>query len=147
MSSYVVSLALKFGCTPERVYELLTDLSTHRRWNKGLIAVSSSERMTTGLHYQTESALVGDAVQRAEIEVVKLVPNKYVELNNEAGLIAYRVTYDLSPLANGTMLTCTVQFDVRNFVLNLARPAIESMARSRLQGDLETLRDELCPVS
>jgi ribosome-associated toxin RatA of RatAB toxin-antitoxin module len=85
--------------------------------------------------------VAGGKVNASEAEVVKLVPGKTIELVSYSGLIAYRATFTLMPKgAHATEVTCVLNFEFKNFVLNLARPVIEGMAEARIRGDLETLR-------
>ncbi|MDF2461672.1 MAG: hypothetical protein K0S68_1075 [Candidatus Saccharibacteria bacterium] len=108
-------------------------------WVSGMLRISHTGTMTEGLRYYTENTVAG-TVSRYDIEVTELIPNKRIVLVSETGMITFTADYDLVDAPEGgTHVTCRLRFKFRNFVLNLARPAIESMARARVQTDLEGL--------
>jgi hypothetical protein len=95
--------------------------------------------MSVGLKYFTESLVVG-TVSRYDLLVAELVPDRRIVLISESGIITFTSEYELIDGADGgTEVTCVLRFAFKNFVLNMARPAIESMAKSRMQTDLELL--------
>jgi uncharacterized protein YndB with AHSA1/START domain len=137
---YVATIPVVFPYTRDKVYEALCDISLYPLWNSGMKSVSGEERLREGLRYTTESVVAGH-VNVSEVEVVRLVPNEEIELVSKSGLVAYRAvftTYELT--SKSTEVVCTLRFEFRNFVLDVARPVIEAMAQSRVRGDLEMLR-------
>jgi hypothetical protein len=143
--SYVATIPVEFPCPAAAVYEAVTDLSNLPLWASGIVSASHSGVMREGLHYETTSMLPGGRANVAEIEVKRLVPNREIELVNYAGLVAYQVLYKI--VESGPKrceVTCQFKFEFRNFVLNLARSAIEGMAEARIRGDLEALRAIIC---
>lgn len=141
---YVATIPVDFPCPPERVYEALCHLDTHPLWNSGMRWVSAHGWMHEGLSYETESVVAGHTI-RSRIEVVRLVQNRAIELDNKSGAITFRALFELTELQPGqTRVVCNLQFGFQKFVLDLARPAIESMAQARLRGDLEALRAIVC---
>jgi hypothetical protein len=138
--SYVATIPVIFPCSRWRVYEALCDLESYPLWNSGMTHISFTGAMREGLRYETRSLLVGHA-NLSKVEVTRLVPGEEVELMSESGLIAFRVVFILREVAEETTeVICTLRFEFQNFVLDLARPVIESMAQVRVRGDLETLR-------
>jgi uncharacterized protein YndB with AHSA1/START domain len=137
---YATTIQVDFACEPAKVYRALCDLSTHPLWNSGMQSISETGMMHEGMRYVAESVVAGHST-RAEIEVVQLVPDREIELVNKAGAIAFRVLLQLHEIGRRqTRLECHLELKFQNFVLHLARPAIESMAQARFRGDLEMLR-------
>lgn len=95
--------------------------------------------MREGQHFHTESIVMG-RVNRAEVTVVRLTPNREIELRSQTGLVSYQAVFSLAAVAGGTQVTCGLQFELRGLILDLGRPVIESMAKSRVQADLQTLQ-------
>ncbi len=96
--------------------------------------------MREGMDYKTEIVAAGHTIH-SEVHVVRLVPNREIELVNDAGLVTFHAVFALRALEPVQCeVVCHMQFKLQNFVLNLARQAIESMAQARLRADLETLR-------
>jgi len=144
---YAATIPVEFPCRAERVYEALCDLATHPLWNSGMRWMSAQGRMHEGLEYETESIAAGHTI-RSHVEVVRLVQNRVIELDNKSGAITFRALFELTELQPGhTQVVCNLQFSFQKFVLDLARPAIESMAQARLRGDLEALRAIVCADS
>jgi uncharacterized membrane protein len=143
--SYVATIPVEFPCPAAQVYEAMCDLSNLPLWSSGITSVSHSGRMVEGLHYEAANTLPGGRINVSEIEVKRLVPNQAIELVNYAGLVAYQATYRFRPIDEGHCeVTCYFKFEFRNYVLKLARPAIEGMAEARIRGDLESLRAIIC---
>lgn len=102
--------------------------------------VSHDGRMSPGLVYETETIVAGRP-NTSRIEVVRMIPDKEVELVSNSGLVGFRAVYHfVGRGAHETELICELNFAFHNFVLNLARPVIESMAEARIRGDMEMLR-------
>jgi uncharacterized protein YndB with AHSA1/START domain len=136
---YVSVINVEFQSPREQVYRALTALGSFPIWVSGMIRISHTGPMTEGLRYFTENTVAG-TTSRYDLEVKQLVPNRRIVLVSEAGLISFTAEYDLDDIPEGgTLVTCQIRFRLQNFVLNLARPAIESMAKARIQADLEGL--------
>ena len=137
--SYITTVSVYFLHPRSEVYAALCDLGKYSLWNSGMTDVSYPGVMYEGLRYQTKTVVAG-RTNEADIEVVRLVPDKEIELNSEAGLIAFRAMYILHDTTDKSCeITCSLRFEFNKLVLYLARPAIEAMAQARLRGDLETL--------
>jgi carbon monoxide dehydrogenase subunit G len=137
---YTTSVTVTFPQLSERVYEGLIDLDRHPLWNSGMVSLSRSGKMTVGLHYETKSVVLGRTTVAA-VEVTQLLENRVVKLRSDTGEIPFSAHFELKPKASGgTTVTCTLEFELAGLALTLARPAIESMAKSRVRGDLEMLR-------
>lgn len=143
--SYVATIPVEFPCSVREVYAAMCDLSSYPVWNNGMTAISHAGQLREGLQYEATSTLPGGLSSSSGIKVTRMVANEEIVLENFAGLIAYQVTYQFRELgARRCEVTCLLKFEFRNYVLNLARSAIEGMAEARMRGDLETLRAMIC---
>ena len=142
--AYVATIPVVFPCPAAKVYDALCDLGSYPLWNSGMISVSHTGRLKEGLHYRVESMVAGGQVNVSEAEVTRLVPMKEIELVSYTGVVAYKATFRLTEHEGGTQVVCTLRFELRNFMLDLARPVIEAMAEARIRGDLEALRAIIC---
>lgn len=137
---YIATIPVIFPCSRSEVYRALCDLERYPLWNSGMRSISTTERLRLGLRYKTESTVAGH-VNVSELEVMKLVPNETIELASKSGLIAYDAVFKISERGPDLCeVICTLKFEFRHFMLDVARPAIETMAQARVRGDLETLR-------
>lgn len=142
--SYIATIPVVFECSRSKVYEALCDLKSFVLWSSGLTSVSHPGPLVVGLQYTTKSTVAGQ-VNVSKVRVVRMVPHEVIELASETGLIAYRVSFQLKEQGPGTTeVVCVLRFEFRNFVLVLARPAIEAMAEARVRGDLQALRAMIC---
>jgi hypothetical protein len=141
---YVARTTVEFCRPRSQVYEVLTDLSRYPAWNQDMIEISHAGPMQVGLTYDTKSRVAG-RINAAHVEVMNLVPDEAIELRSKAGIIQFGAEFRLDDAAGGgTNVTCALSFKFRNFIMDLARPAIEGMARDRVRHDLETLAALLC---
>jgi len=105
-----------------------------------MLSVSTLEPMHQGMVYRTTSVATGRKID-ALIKVTHLEPSREIRLENSTGAVAYEAVFTLTPHgANETQVSCQLSFEFRNFVLELAKPVVESIATARIKGDLETLR-------
>lgn len=136
---YKTSATVDFECDRQTVYKALCYLGRHPEWSQGMIYISHTGPMYPGLRYQTRSRVMGQ-INAADVEVVNLVPNELVRVKNESGLIGFDAVFLISEEEGGrSKVTCRLAFKFHYAVMNLARPAIESMARDRIQNDLMKL--------
>jgi uncharacterized protein YndB with AHSA1/START domain len=138
--TYSALIEVRFSQSRAAVYAALCDTQRYILWNAGLKLVTAEESLRPGLQYETESVVAGHII-RAQIQVGRMIPDEVIEVANAAGAIRYEAMYLLRDAGDGgTVVQMVIHFRFRNFVLDLARPAIEAMAHSRLQADLEMLR-------
>lgn len=106
-----------------------------------MISISHTGLMTESMHYSTETYVSG-LINRSEITITRVHPNRMIELYSDTGAIHYRVLYNLVSLSDEeTELICTVRFDLHGILMKVTGPVIESMARLRLENDLKSLRE------
>lgn len=109
-------------------------------WNTGVIHISSTGKMTEGMLYETRSAALGQQIT-AKIRVDRLSEPEQIVIHNDTGAVVFMVTYDLlSKPRNHCHLVCTMDFDLKGIAWQFAHPVIESIAKTRLSSDLQTLR-------
>lgn len=138
--SYSITNSTIFPHPPGVVFAGLCRLDDYHLWHSGMIAISKTGMMIENMLFETETIINGQSV-KANVEVVRLVPNIQMELLNRSGGITYRALWRLlSERPNETELICMLQFEFNSFTLDLARPVIESMAEIRLKARMETLR-------
>lgn len=142
--SYSARTTVEFCRPRSEVYNVLIDLSRYPEWNQDMIEISFKGHMEPGLKYETRSRVAG-RINAAHVEVANLVSDREISLRSKAGIIHFEAMIVLEDAARGgTDVTCILHFRFHNFVMDLARPALEGMARDRMKHDLETLAQMLC---
>ncbi len=112
-------------------------------WTTGVEQVSQTGTLTAGLQYEVVTRITAMKLV-SKIRVAELVQNKLIVLVNQNGAVRYQISYDFETDAtNDTRVTCRLGFEFSNIVFDLAQSVIETMARDRLQADLERLRELL----
>jgi hypothetical protein len=105
--------------------------------------ISHTGRMHIGLEYITTTKVLGQ-VNKSIVRVAEMVPDEAIVLVSDRGLITYRAVFELRFLTHTSCsVICNLRFQFSSLVINLARPAVESMAETRIRSDLEALRDQL----
>jgi hypothetical protein len=137
---YVATVPVLFPFPREKVFEALCDSELFPLWHSGLKKISTTERLRVGLRFVTESTVTGRTTT-ANVEVTRMIPREEIEMVNDSGLVAYQALIRVNERGpDACEVVTTLRFELRNFVLDIARPVIEAMAQARLKGDLETLR-------
>lgn len=137
---YSTEVAVSFPLAPEAVYRELINLKRHPLWSSGMVRISRTGPMKVGLHYTATHMVLGRE-QTSAVEVIQLQENRAIKLRNDTGEIIFTILFRLIPKGkHQTEVICTLEFELIGLALTFARPVIESMAKTRLQGDLETLR-------
>ncbi len=138
--TYLVSVSTVFNLPVERVYEALCFLDDYPLWNISMVRISKNGYLKENMLVETESIVVGQKVV-SNFEIVRLVPNKVIEMVNNSGSITYHAMYQLlSESPDESEVICTLRFEFNGFILNLARPIVEGMAESRLRNNMEALQ-------
>lgn len=138
--SYIATIPVVFSLPRSQVYAALCDLALYPLWNSGMKSARPAQTMAVGLTFTTET-LVAGRVNTANVVVTKLIENETIELRSTSGLVSYDAVFILKEVdAKTCEVICSLRFELRNFMLDMARPVIEAMAQARIRGDLETLR-------
>jgi carbon monoxide dehydrogenase subunit G len=141
--SYKITIPVDFGCPPGEVYEALSNLGRYPDWINGMTSVSPTGHMHPGLHYSTETQILGHT-NRSEVVVKKMIPDRLITTQSRAGLVEFTNEYHLAEKAGGhCQLTLHVQMSLSPGVFNLARPVIEAVTEARIRGCLERLNTML----
>jgi hypothetical protein len=138
---YTTTISVDFPFSRERVYKELIDLGRYPLWNNGMAEISDTAPMKEGMQFTSKNIVVGQE-NVARITVEKLIPNKEIQMHSDTGIIAFKVRYELLETDNNqTRLVCSLRFELTGIALNFAHGVIESMAKTRLKGNFETLRE------
>ncbi len=129
-----------FQFPPDVVYRNIIDLENIHVWNAGMMAVEGPSVMKEGLIYTAKSVSTGQ-MSISTMTVTKLVPNKQIDLQNDSGLIVYNASICLEPLnGDSTRVWCAMDFSLASNVLEDARSVVEEMAKARILGNWEVLK-------
>jgi carbon monoxide dehydrogenase subunit G len=124
---------------PQTVFDYLSDLDCHRKWNPHLKAIEPTGKLMAGVSYKTVSSVMGrEVVSRNHVTECQ-VPS-LLTIKNEEGLIQYTVSYSLEPTKNGTHLSCTCDLSASSSVFHLAKPVMMAVAKDKLASDLSALK-------
>jgi uncharacterized protein YndB with AHSA1/START domain len=140
---YELSIPVEFPCPPQVVYDALTDLGSYPKWTEDMTHVSTKGPMRQGLQFTTETVVLG-RVNRSDITVQVMVPQRLIVLKSNTGLVSFLARYNITDMGGGTSrVTCNVQLSFSKAVFNLALPVAQAVAETRIRGDLENLRDRI----
>jgi hypothetical protein len=105
-----------------------------------MVRISHTGPMKPGLVYQTTSVVMG-MTNNATVEVVELKPDELIVLASKAGLVGFKGEFELTEAGpNSCTVVCRLDFVFSKAVFNLAQPVVETVAKNRIESDLETLR-------
>jgi len=134
-----VSSQVTIHDTPSRVFTYLTELKRHYLWNPHLKDVKPLIKVQADTIYRTRSWLFGIEV-RGLNKIVNYVPNKELGIENDTGLLHYKVNYTLSRKGKNTVLECDTEVFADSKAWAFAKPVMKQLARRELQADLELLK-------
>ncbi len=138
-ANYLTTIKVTLPADRATVFTAMCDTSRYPLWNSGMKHISVTKPLEKGMQYQTETILAGHVIQ-AYVEITRLIPNEAIEFTSESGALSYKALFTFQDIDGGhTQVSCTLQFQFRSFVIDLARPVIESMAQTRVRGNLESL--------
>lgn len=124
---------------PTDVFAYLADLKRHFLWNPHLQSVSSSSFLQPGFTYKSSSLLLGIRVSGVN-RVVKILPERRLEIENSTGTLRYKVSYELRRRQDKTRVTCTTQVVTDSQAFAFTAPVLKILARRELQADLQALK-------
>lgn len=140
MTKYSAQVKVTFHTSRAKAFAGLTDLKRYPLWNSGMVEILFDGMMREGMSYQSKSIVVGQE-NSTTVQVVRMVKNELIQLQSTGGAIPFTAEYQLTAKANEeTEVGCTLQFELKGIALKFAHSVIESMAKTRIKGDLETLR-------
>ena len=124
--------------SPSEVFDYLRDLNTHFLWNPPLISIKPITKLQLGSEYKSSSMILGVKVSGVN-KVCKFLEDKELELENNTGILKYRVNYRLSTKEGKTQLVCTTEVSSDSNAFAFAKPVLKLLARRELQTDLKAL--------
>jgi uncharacterized protein YndB with AHSA1/START domain len=135
----LIEVSESIRAEPERVFTFVANLAYHPQWVSGLTYISSRDRLTPDLRYQSVSSGMGNEMAGLHL-VRQVVPGQLVEIESVTGPFESTIVYSLAAVNGGTWVTCRFVLHSTHPVFGLALPVIEMMARSRLEADLSNLK-------
>jgi hypothetical protein len=117
----------------------LADLRLHYIWNPHLKTIEPETIVRRDTTYRTTNTILGRQISVSNT-ISKLSPPHEMELTCSQGPLQYVVNYQLEKTAHGTSLSCSCDVRSDKRVFKYAAPAMENLARNRVQSDLETLK-------
>jgi len=127
---------------PAGVFAYLADFERVPDWNWAITATRkvTPGEMTLGTRYHQTRAVPWPGVE--EFEITGFEQDKRIELLGSVSVFRARLTYELSPVANGTRLTNTVELEPAK-----ASAILSGLVTKRIQAsvaeNLEMLRSRL----
>jgi len=134
-----VTTQVTIAAKPGTVFKYLTDLKYHYLWNPQLQSISTTEKLKLGTQYETTSLVLGVKIKACN-EVTQLVPNKYLELENNTGTVHYKASFKLSPKGSSTVVICETTVSSQSEAFAFAKPVLKMLARRELQTDMQALK-------
>jgi len=135
----VVDIRKVIKAEPSQVFAFVSDLDRHLRWIGGLTYVSKHGQLSPGLRYESRNSAFGTVLAGSH-EVRQFIPDQVVEIANVTGPFPSTLQYQLRPVKAGTEVSCHFVISSNQSIFNLARPLVESLARTRLEHDLRALK-------
>lgn len=138
--TYNVTVTVLFPVSIAKAFDSLSELRRYPLWNSGMVSILYDGAMREGMQYVSKSIVVGKE-NTATVRIDRFIKNESIKLSSTSGAIPFSAEYRLLAVSDHeTEVLCELQFALKGIVLNFAPAVIESMAKSRIRGDLETLR-------
>jgi uncharacterized membrane protein len=134
-----VVATVTINAAPEAVFKYMINLRHHFLWNPHLRTITPLIRLKEASEYESSSVLLGVKV-RGINKVTKLVKNRRLQIENQTGLIHYRVNYSLSSNSQQTKIICNTTIETYQKPLHFAAPILSVLAKRELQSDLQALK-------
>lgn len=125
------------------VFAYVTDLSTHAKWQAGLVeaAQTSTGPIGVGTTYRYVTLLAGQRLDTAG-EITEYEPNSKYSFKATSGPILLKGGFTFETAADGTKVRMFVEGEPGGF-FKLAEPLLNSMVRRQLETSLGNLKDVL----
>jgi len=138
MKAHVLSqVTISADCV--EVFKYLKNLENHYLWNPALIEVTPLMVLDKGSVYTSTRMVLGNKL-KATNTVTKFKDNAELQLENNTGLVHYKVNYKLKSVGKNTLLVCETVVGSNNKAFAFTRPVLEALARRELQSDLQALK-------
>jgi hypothetical protein len=138
MRARIVSQVSISASAPE-VFRYLVNLEYHRLWNPHLVRIPPRKTLEQGSQYKAVSMMFGIKISSTNV-VSKLVSDKELQLENQAGTIHYRVNYKLESHPDSVEVVCTTAVTSTAKAIGLTAPLLKILAKRELEADLQALK-------
>jgi len=135
-----VATSVEIAAKPAEVFKYLADLQYHPLWNPNLKKISPHVLVEEGLVYRTTSLLFGTKIG-GKIEVMRIVPDKTLEICSTTGMLEYKMGFYLQEDKGGTVVKCRTTVSTESKMFAFARPMMGLLARREVQADLDALKN------
>ena len=116
----------------ELVFALVRDLERAPEWQDSLESVD--------VQAGTEVRRLGGRRQEATFLVVEDDPPRRLAISSEGGPADARATFDLEPAGDGTLVTFTLDVELRG-AARIAGPIVKTTAQREVRSSLEKLKE------
>jgi len=123
----------------ERVFDFISDLDRHLQWITGLTYVSRTGKLEVGMEYLSKNSALGRELIGQQ-RVLRVEPNRAVEIESRARPLESVIEFNTTEFKGSTRVSATLLVRSDHPVFGLARPLLESLMTSRLEGDLRNLK-------
>ncbi len=130
---------ISIAANRNEVFKYLTDPSYHFLWNPHLQSLTPMHTLKQGSKYKTTSLLLGVRVKGNNL-ISKSVPEREFQIENNTGMIKYRVAYQLHTKNKFTEVVCTTVVSTNNKAFAFSTPILKLLAQRELQSDLKALK-------
>ena len=116
----------------ELVFAIVRDLERAPEWQDSLESVD--------VHAGTEVRRLGGRRQEATFLVVEDDPPRRLAITSTGGPAAARATFDLEPAGDGTLVTFTLDVELRG-AARMAGPIVKTTAQREVRSSLQKLKE------
>lgn len=135
-----IKTTITIDASSEAVFRYLADTKLHYIWNPHLQKISPEIKLHAGAIYETMNVVLGVRIGARNI-VNTFFENQQLEIQNQTGMLEYRVNYQLVSVASSqTKVICTTVVAASGKAFYFAKPMMEQLARRELRTDLAALK-------
>jgi carbon monoxide dehydrogenase subunit G len=136
-----VEHSVQISCSPEEVFERLTDVPRLPEWQSSAVEVRADGPLAHGSRVFEKRRLMGRELDN-ELEVVALDPPRRLTLRSLGGPVKLTIDHELAAFDGGTRLTIVASGKAGS-LMKLAEPMIVRTAEAELRADCERLKELL----
>lgn len=133
---------IKINVQPQAVFACLIDLKTHKDWIPALATIWPLIKLKKGSEYVTKRRVMGMNIV-AQNRVTKYRAFREIQIENDMGMLEYRVNFKLKPKKDCTYIIGTVEAIGKGKWLNLASIVMKSLIKREIKADLCNLKELL----